>query len=82
MAEYQAQETLNISTGKYRIISFFKNVNKALPFDGNEVEIYTDGFSMFLSLLRSVYNAKHHIHIEFYIIENDPDRQVETRGKG
>ena len=72
MAEYQAQETLNISTGKYRIISFFKNVNKALPFDGNEVEIYTDGFSMFLSLLRSVYNAKHHIHIEFYIIENDP----------
>lgn len=72
MAEFQMQESLNIKTEKSRIMSFFMNVNRALPFDGNNVEVYTDGKSMYMSLLKSIYSARHHIHVEFYIIENDP----------
>ena len=72
MAEFQMQESLNIKTEKSRIMSFFMNVNRALPFDVNNVEVYTDGKSMYMSLLKSIYSARHHIHVEFYIIENDP----------
>lgn len=53
------------------LIAFFKNVNMSLPFAGNEVEIYTQGLSMLHSLLREIYRAKDHIHIQFYIFAND-----------
>lgn len=71
MSEYQMQESVEMKSEKSRIMSFFRNVNKALPFEGNDIEIFTDARSMFLSLLRTIYNARHHIHIEFYIIEDD-----------
>lgn len=71
MTEYQMQESLVISSDKSRIMSFFRNVNSALPFEGNKVYLYPDGKSMLLSLLKSIHNAKHHIHIEFYIFEDD-----------
>lgn len=72
MSEYQMQESLDTDLDKSRIMSFFRHVNNALPFEGNKVEIYTEARSMFLSLLRVISRAKHHIHIEFYIIEDDP----------
>lgn len=71
MSEYQALESVKINPEKFRIMSFFKNVNNALPFGGNQTVIFTDAKDMFSSLLKSIYQAKHHIHIEFYIIEND-----------
>lgn len=72
MAEYQLQESLNIDSGKSVIMSLFRNVNGALPFEGNSVELFTDAKSMLLSLIKSIQSAKHHVHIEFYIFENDP----------
>ena len=71
MAEYQLQESLNIDSGKSVIMSLFRNVNGALPFEGNSVELFTDAKSMLLSLIKSIQSAKHHVHIEFYIFEND-----------
>ena len=72
MAEYQLQESLNIDSGKSVIMSLFRNVNGALPFEGNSVDLFTDAKSMLLSLIKSIQSAKHHVHIEFYIFENDP----------
>lgn len=37
----------------------------------NEVEIFTDGKEKFEALLDSIENAKHHIHMLYYIIKND-----------
>ena len=71
MSEYQMQEAIKINSDKTRIMSFFRKVNNALPFEGNNVEIYPDAHSMCISLLRAIYGAKHHIHIESYIIEDD-----------
>lgn len=71
MAEYQLQESLNIDSGKSVIMSLFRNVNGALPFEGNSVELFTDAKSMLLSLIKSIQSAKHHVHVEFYIFEND-----------
>lgn len=37
----------------------------------NEVKVYTDGQEKFDDLFNDILNAKHHIHIEYYIIKND-----------
>lgn len=71
MAEYQSQESLQDETGKSRLMAFFKRVNKALPFGGNKMEIYTDGYSMLQALIKAIAGARHHIHLQFYIFEND-----------
>lgn len=44
----------------------------AVLYGGNSLTIQTDGTSFFLSLLMDIGNAKDHIHLEFYIIEDDP----------
>lgn len=71
MAEYQAQEALGDFTGRNQLIPFFHRVSNALPFDGNDVQVFTDGYSMYQELFRRIAKAKHHIHLEFYIFEDD-----------
>ncbi len=71
MAEYQAQKAFHGNGDDNKIMRFFKNINKALPFEGNTIDVYTDGTSMLQSLLKEISRAKHHIHLEFYIIDND-----------
>lgn len=71
MAEYQAQEALGDFTGRNQLIPFFHMVSNALPFEGNDVQVFTDGYSMYQELFRRIAKAKHHIHLEFYIFEND-----------
>ena len=51
---------------------FFRKVNNALPFEGNATEVFTDGYSMLYSLMKEISKAKHHIHLQFYIFEDDP----------
>lgn len=71
MAEYQLQESLAENAGKQRVMSFFKHVNFALAFEGNRVEFYTNGYSMMQSLIREIASARHHVHLEYYIFEDD-----------
>lgn len=71
MAEYQAQEALGDFTGRNQLIPFFHKVSNALPFEGNDVQVFTDGYSMYQEFFRRIAKAKHHIHLEFYIFEND-----------
>ena len=53
------------------LINFFHSLNKALPFEGNSTELYPDGYSMLQSLMHEIASARHHIHLEFYIFEDD-----------
>lgn len=39
--------------------------------DNNQVEIFTDGYEKFDALFKDIANAKKHIHIVYYIIQND-----------
>lgn len=71
MAEYLAQEACTPPPHYSRLISLFRNTNQAFPFEGNSVEVYTDGVSMLQALLRQLYKATKHIHMEFYIFEDD-----------
>ena len=72
MLGYVEQHDLIIPE-KYRfIINQFSNQTYALPFQDNETDIYTDGHSFFLALLKEIGRAKNHIHIDTYIIDDDP----------
>lgn len=68
---YQQQLSLASGTDTPLLRQFFHKTNDALCFGGNRVEVYTDGCSMVEALLEDIRCATHHIHLEFYIFEND-----------
>lgn len=72
MAEFVAQESYDLPADQYQVAQLFRNTNQALPFDGNQLGVYTDGYSMIQSLVKELMQAKSHIHMEFYIFEDDP----------
>ncbi|SHK52422.1 cardiolipin synthase [Tepidibacter formicigenes] len=54
---------------KKRVINLLLNTGRA-PFTlNNKVQILTNGEQKFNQLLKDLKNAKHHIHIEYYIIK-------------
>ena len=71
MQAYQTQASLPENAGTEKLRSYFRKVNSALTFGGNSVDIFTDGYSMLHSLLREIHKARHHIHLQFYIFEDD-----------
>ncbi|MCD7925583.1 MAG: cardiolipin synthase [Bacteroides sp.] len=71
MAEYQAQKAFKYPEDQHQLMRFFREINNALPFEGNKIEVYTDGLSMLQSLITEISKAQHHIHLQFYIFEDD-----------
>ena len=53
------------------LVKFFKNVADAYPTANNSVEIIQDGACFFSRLIREIYAAKDHIHVQFYIFMDD-----------
>ena len=72
LPEYQAQKAFKCPDEQHQLMRFFRKVNNALPFEGNATEVFTDGYSMLYSLMKEISKAKHHIHLQFYIFEDDP----------
>lgn len=66
-----SQKVQKLPEHHIRLIRFFENVADAYPSGNNEVEILSDGYSFFIRLLREIYAAEDHIHIQFYIFEDD-----------
>lgn len=71
MLEFVVQKDLKLPTHYQPLIQLFTNQNTALPFKDNEVDIFVEGADFFLALLKTIGQAKDHIHIESYIIEDD-----------
>ena len=72
MLEFAEQRNLHLPENSRPLLKLFANQSMALPFKDNSVDIYTDGYNLFLALLRAIGRAQDHIHIDTYIIENDP----------
>ena len=72
MLEFVEQENLHLPANNKPLMNLFTNQNWAFPFKDNEVDIYTDGYDLFLTLLYNIGQAKDHIHLDTYIIEDDP----------
>ena len=71
MLGFVKQDRLQLPQPYRPIIDLFVNQNFSLPFQDNELEMLTDGYSFFLSLLSDLRKAKSHIHIDVYIFEDD-----------
>lgn len=71
MLEFAEQENLHIPANNKPLMNLFTNQNWAFPFKDNQVEIFTDGYEFIFSLLYNIGKAKHHIHLDTYIFEDD-----------
>ena len=71
MLEFVEQQDLHIPDRYCTLMHLFANQNLSLPFKDNEVEIYTSGYEFFPALFAAIAGAKHHIHLDTYIFEDD-----------
>src|SRR5690606_22345899 len=53
------------------LVNLLMNDNNFPLTDGNDVKVYVNGEAKFPAVLEAIQSAKHHIHIEYYIYEND-----------
>lgn len=72
MLEFVEQRKLRMPDKFQSLVRLFTNQSLALPFKDNEAEFYTDGYQFFPALLQSISRARHHIHLETYIFDDDP----------
>ena len=72
MLEFAEQQDLVLPEEHSVLIKLFASQNWALPFKNNEAGIFTDGYGFFHSLLKDIGRARDHVHIETYIICDDP----------
>ncbi|MBS4749892.1 cardiolipin synthase [Carnobacteriaceae bacterium zg-ZUI78] len=59
------------SRAEKEMISLFLNTEEALYTKGNVVDIIDNGNVKFEQLLEDINNATHHIHLQYYIFNND-----------
>lgn len=71
MLEFVEQRDLKLPEAQKPLIDLFVNQSFSLPFNNNKVEVLTDGYQFFPTLLRDIAAAESHIHIDIYIFEND-----------
>lgn len=72
MLEFVEQRELRMPDKFQSLVRLFTNQSLTLPFKDNEAEFYTDGYQFFPALLQSISRARHHIHLETYIFDDDP----------
>ena len=72
MLEFVEQRNLRMPEYFSSLVRLFTNQSLALPFKDNAVEFYTDGYQFFPSLLQAIKGATNHIHLDTYIIADDP----------
>ena len=71
MLGFVEQHDLHVPERYKPLVDLFVNQNFSLPFKDNQVDIMTDGYAFFPELLKDIAAARHHIHIDMYIIEDD-----------
>lgn len=71
MLEFVEQHDLHVPDEHRQVVQLFAQQNMVLPFAHNQTEIFTDGYSFFTDLLRTVHQAQHHIHLDLYIFSDD-----------
>lgn len=60
------------------LIKLFERNSAAIPLAGNKVQFFYSGYEKLHALLKAIQNAQHHIHLQYYIFEDDNiGRQVQ-----
>ncbi len=53
------------------LVTLLESSNQAALLAGTDIKVYTTGEEKFDDLLEAIHNAKHHIHIQYYIFSDD-----------
>ena len=72
MLEFVEQRNLRMPEYFSSLVRLFTNQRLSLPFKDNAVQFYTDGYQFFPALLQAIKGATNHIHLDTYIIADDP----------
>ena len=72
MLEFVEQRNLRMPEYFSSLVRLFTNQSLSLPFKDNAVEFYTDGYQFFPALLQAIKGATNHIHLDTYIIADEP----------
>jgi cardiolipin synthase len=56
---------------KKRLMNLFLSNSNAILTNNNDIQVLKDAKETFPAIFDSIENAKHHIHLEFYIVEDD-----------
>lgn len=76
--QYSASICTELPPDDEDLIKLLWRTNRAYPLGGNAIRIYTAFDDMFTDLLTDLEAAEHHIHFEFFKIEDDPiGRKIE-----
>lgn len=70
-AQYLAQDNIEIPHSYSTVIQLFQQINEAFPYEKNHIDFYVNGYEKFIALIKEFYKAKDHIHINYYIFEDD-----------
>lgn len=56
---------------KKRLMNLFLSNSNAILTNNNEIQVLKDANETFPAIFNSIEQARHHIHLEFYIVEDD-----------
>ncbi|MBP3755962.1 MAG: cardiolipin synthase [Prevotella sp.] len=71
MLEFVEQKDLVVPDNYKTLVQLFATQNWALPFKDNRTDIFTNGYDFFGALLHDISQARHHIHLDTYIFDDD-----------
>lgn len=64
-------ETLHLSENSRRLLTMCQKLGNAYYYPGNDVRMYTKGREKFADLIDDLRNAKHFIHMQYFIFRDD-----------
>ena len=64
-------DTSHIDIDFLKLIQMLKTNGEADAYAHNKIDVYAEGENIFESIFEAIRNAKNHIHIEFFIFEDD-----------
>ena len=70
-SDIEKLDSLTMQTNQINLVKLLYNNSEADGFANNKIEIYTNGESTFEALFKAIKGAKEHVHIQFFIFEND-----------
>ena len=69
--DIQGGENSPLYSNHLQLIRLLHKNNEAQAYPDNKIDIYADGVSTFEAMFEAIESAQNHIHIEFFIFEDD-----------
>ncbi len=69
--EYDPEAVTGLSEESQQLISLTSKLSRPHLFVGNNIDVFTTGKEKFEALMRDIREARHYIHVQYFIIEDD-----------